>query len=123
MVVISNRAIEFALVVGLYDDIDPHGIIIGYTRSSLILGYRFFFLFRREVWKAPLLSMNDIRPKMRFIMHVLSLALSQALSIYFYKLIIAPIAGFASLGLYQFGYQLLMCLLVIPESLYQYLLS
>jgi hypothetical protein len=42
---------------------------------------------------------------------------------YFDKLVIAPIAGFVILGLYQFGYQFLMFLSVIPASLYQYLLS
>ncbi len=123
MVMIANRAIQFALAIALYYAMGPQGIIIGYAGSSLILGYRFFLWIRRGIWKAPLSSMNDIRPKMRFTMHAFSLALSQALSMYFDKLIIAPIAGFAILGLYQFGYQFLMFLSVIPASLYQYLLS
>jgi O-antigen/teichoic acid export membrane protein len=41
---------------------------------------------------------------------------------YFDKLIIAPISGFAILGLYQFSFQFLMFLSVVPASLFQYLL-
>jgi O-antigen/teichoic acid export membrane protein len=123
LIVVANRAIQFALAIALYYVIGPQGIIIGYAGSSLILGYRLFFLIKKSVGTAPLLSMNEIRPKMRFTMHAFSLAISQVLSMYLDKLIIAPIAGFAILGLYQFGYQFLMFLSVIPASLYQYLLS
>jgi O-antigen/teichoic acid export membrane protein len=123
VLMVANRAIQFALAVALYYVIGPQGIIIGYAGSSLLLGYRLFFLVKKGVGSAPLLSMNEIRPKMRFTMHAFSVTLSQILSMYFDKLIIAPIAGFAVLGLYQFGYQFLMFLSVIPASLSQYLLS
>jgi O-antigen/teichoic acid export membrane protein len=124
LVMIANRALQLVLSIALYYVIGPQGIIIGYAGSSLILGYRLFFLVKETAASTTsLLSMSEVRPKMRFTMHAFSLSLSQVLSMYFDKLVIAPIAGFAILGLYQFGYQFLMFLSVIPASLYQYLLS
>jgi O-antigen/teichoic acid export membrane protein len=116
LVVMMNRGLQFGLSISLYYVIGLHGIIIGYTLSSLILGYRLFLINKVS------LSLSEIKPKMSFTMHALSLSLSQSLSMYFDKLIIAPISGFAILGLYQFGFQFLMFLSVIPASLFQYLL-
>jgi O-antigen/teichoic acid export membrane protein len=124
LVVVANRVLQLVLSIALYYVIGPQGIIIGYAGASLILGYRLFFLVKETAGTTTsLLSTSEVRPKMRFTMHAFSLSLSQILSMYFDKLVIAPIAGFAILGLYQFGYQFLMFLSVIPASLYQYLLS
>jgi O-antigen/teichoic acid export membrane protein len=122
LVVIANRLIQVGLAIALYYVIGSQGIIIGYAGASLILGYRLFFLVKETV-ETTSLSTSEVRPKMRYTMHAFSLSLSQTLSMYFDKLIIVPIAGFEILGLYQFGYQFLMFLSVIPASLYQYLLS
>jgi O-antigen/teichoic acid export membrane protein len=116
LVVMTNRGLQFGLSISLYYAIGLQGIIIGYTLSSIILGYRLFLLNKTS------LSLSQIKPKMSFSMHALSLSLSQSLSMYFDKLIIAPISGFAILGLYQFGFQFLMFLSIIPASLFQYLL-
>jgi O-antigen/teichoic acid export membrane protein len=117
LIVIMNRSMQFGLSILLYYAIGLQGIIIGYTLSSLIIGHRLFLINRASI------SLSEIKPKMSFTMHAFSLSLSQALSMYFDKLIIAPIAGFAVLGLYQFGFQFLMFLSVIPASLFQYLLT
>jgi O-antigen/teichoic acid export membrane protein len=116
LVVMTNRGLQFGLSISLYYAIGLQGIIIGYTLSSIILGYRIFLINKAS------LSLSEIKPKMSFTMHAFSLSLSQSLSLYLDKLIIAPIAGFAILGLYQFGFQFLMFLSVIPTSLFQYLL-
>lgn len=116
LVVMMNRGLQFGLSISLYYIIGLQGIIIGYTLSSLILGYRLFLINKVS------LSISEIKPKMNFTMHALSLSMSQSLSMYFDKLVIAPLSGFAILGLYQFGFQFLMFLSVIPASLFQYLL-
>ena len=116
LVVITNRGLQFGLSLSLYYIFGIEGIIIGYSLSSLILGYRLFLINKSS------LSLSEIKPKMRFTMHAFSLSLSQSLSLYFDKLIIGPIAGFAVLGLYQLGFQFLLFLAVIPASLFQYLL-
>jgi O-antigen/teichoic acid export membrane protein len=116
LVVMANRGFQFGLSIFLYYAVGLQGIIIGYTLSSLILGYRLFLVNRTS------LSLSEIKPKMNFTMHALSLSLSQAVSLYLDKLVIAPLSGFAVLGLYQFGFQFLMLLSVIPASLFQYLL-
>jgi O-antigen/teichoic acid export membrane protein len=116
LVVIANRGLQFGLSFSLYYLIGIEGIIIGYSLSSIILGYRLFLINKSS------LSLSEIKPKMRFTMHAFSLSLSQSVSLYFDKLIIGPISGFAILGLYQLGFQFLMFLAVIPASLFQYLL-
>ena len=116
LVVMINRGLQFGLSISLYYAIGLQGIIIGYTLSSLVLGYRLFLINKAS------LSLDQIKPKISFIMHAFSLSLSQSLSMNFDKLVIAPISGFAVLGLYQFGFQFLMLLSVIPASLFQYLL-
>ena len=48
--------------------------------------------------------------------------MSNAFLMYFDKLVIAPIFGYAILGYYQLGFQFLLFLGMIPISFYQYLL-
>jgi O-antigen/teichoic acid export membrane protein len=50
------------------------------------------------------------------------MSLSQSAVTFADKLIIGPIFGFAILGVYQFGFQFLIFLSVIPTSLLQYLI-
>ena len=76
LVVVANRVIQLVLSIALYYAIGPQGIIIGYAGSSLILGSRLFFLVKETAGSTPLLSMSEIRPKMRFTMHAFSLSLS-----------------------------------------------
>jgi O-antigen/teichoic acid export membrane protein len=116
LAVITNRALQFGLSLSLYYLIGIEGIIIGYSVSSIILGYRFFLINKSS------LSLSEIKPKMRFTMHAFSLSFSGSLTLYFDKLIIGPIGGFAILGLYQLGFQFLLFLAVVPASLFQYLL-
>lgn len=116
LVMIANRGLQFGLSLSLYYVVGIEGIIIGYSLSSIILGYRLFLINKSS------LSLSELKPKMRFTMHSFSLSLSGAVSLYFDKLIIAPISGLEILGLYQLGFQFLMFLSVIPASLFQYLL-
>jgi O-antigen/teichoic acid export membrane protein len=116
LVVITTRGLQFGLSLALYYVVGIEGIIIGYSLSSIILGYRLFLINKSS------LSLSEIKPKMRFTMHAFSLSFSGSLTLYFDKLIIAPISGFAILGLYQLGFQFLMFLAVVPASLFHYLL-
>lgn len=115
--VIAQRASQIALSIGLYFVIGWDGILIGYAIAALIFSYRFFRSFRNFS-----ITISELKPRFAFMTHSYSLGLSQSLTAYADKLIIAPLFGFAILGLYQLGFQFLMFLAIIPTSLYQYLL-
>lgn len=115
--VIAQRASQIALSIGLYFLIGWDGILIGYAIAALIFSYRFFRSFRNFS-----ITISELKPRFAFMTHSYSLGLSQSLTAYADKLIIAPLFGFAVLGLYQLGFQFLMFLAIIPTSLYQYLL-
>lgn len=117
LLVVVNRTFQFGLSLGLYYLMGAQGIILGYGLSYLVLGYKLFLIKNFD------LSFKEIRSRFRFVLHSFSLMFSQSLFLYLDKLIIAPLAGFAALGLYQIGFQFLLFLSVIPISLYQYLLS
>jgi O-antigen/teichoic acid export membrane protein len=55
-------------------------------------------------------------------MHSYFLAISNALAMYMDKLLVAPLFGFDMLGLYQVSFQFLLFLVIIPQSLFQFLL-
>ncbi len=117
LVLIINKSSQFGLALALYYVMGINGIIVGYSVPSLVLGYRLFFSIRESGY-----SLDEVIPKLKFSLHVCINAISQSTATYGDKLIIAPLFGFAVLGLYHIGFQILMFLSVIPGSLYQYLL-
>ncbi|MBA3977932.1 MAG: polysaccharide biosynthesis C-terminal domain-containing protein, partial [Nitrosopumilus sp.] len=66
---------------------------------------------------------DQIRGKMKFSLHAYAFNMSTAFLLYFDKLIILPLFGYAVLGYYQISLQFLLFVGMIPISLYQYLLS
>lgn len=116
LLMIACRSSQFVLAIVLYQIIGINGVIIGYTIPSLIFGYRFFAI------RKPSLSFNEIRGRSGFVTHTYSLSLSQVTVAYADKLLIAPLFGFAILGVYQLAFQFLLFLTVIPSSLLQYLI-
>ncbi len=96
---IAERASQVALSIGLYFVIGIDGIIIGYAIAALTFSYRFFKTFRNFSF-----AISELRPRFAFMTHSYSLTLSQALTLYADKLIIAPLFGFTVLGLYQLGF-------------------
>jgi O-antigen/teichoic acid export membrane protein len=116
LTMISCRGSQFVLAIALYYVMGINGVILGYAIPSIILGYRLFKLNKSSM------SLNEIRSRKSFVTHSYSFSLSQSVVAYADKLIIAPIFGFAILGVYQFGFQFLLFLSVIPASLSQYLI-
>jgi O-antigen/teichoic acid export membrane protein len=110
------RSLQFALMIGLYYVMGIQGVIIGYAVPAAFVGYQFFVISRSSF------SLSELRPRNRFIIHTYSMSLSQSVVAFADKLIIAPLFGFAVLGIYQFGFQFLVFLAVIPTSLLQYLI-
>lgn len=116
-IVMTERALQISLSLLLYFVMGLDGVIIGYAVSALIFSYRYFKSFSNFRFEIQIL-----RPKLRFIMHSYCLGMSQTVTLYIDKILIAPLFGFTMLGLYQLGFQFLIFLAIIPVSLYQYLL-
>jgi len=116
-VVISQRILGVGLSLTLYFVMGVNGILLGYAISSLIFSYNFFRSFRGFKFQ-----FTQLKKKFSFIVHSYSLNISTRVANNIDKLFIAPIFGFALLGLYQVGFQFMLFLSIIPLSFFQYLL-
>ena len=115
--IIGARASQLVLSIILYSFFGIPGIIVGFIIS--------FFVFSVTYFKTiPQFSkrFDKIRKEFKLSLHLYSYNLSNALLLYFDKLIIAPIYGFTILGYYQLGFQFLMFFSMISVSFYQYLI-
>ena len=115
--IIGSRGSQLVLSIILYSFFGLQGIIIGFIIS--------FFAFSITYFKTiPQFSKNFDKTAKEFktSLHLYSYNLSNALLLYFDKLIIAPIYGYTILGYYQLGFQFLMFFSMISVSFYQYLI-
>lgn len=115
--IIGARASQLVLSIILYSFFGIPGIIVGFIIS--------FFVFSVTYFKTiPQFSkrFDKIRKEFKLSLHLYSYNLSNALLLYFDKLIIAPIYGYTVLGYYQLGFQFLMFFSMISVSFYQYLI-
>jgi O-antigen/teichoic acid export membrane protein len=119
----------------LYYIFGINGVLLGYGISLLLFSFGFIRDYAKHDRSAlvpilnpdtkkisEFLSFRIIKSKSRFIMHAYLTTIAQSLTTYADKLIIAPIFGFSTLGMYQIGFQFLVFLAVIPVSLTQYLI-
>ena len=94
--------------------------------EGVILGIAFsFFPYIKRIYsslKSDKINFSLIRPRIGFIVNSYALDLSRTFSGYTDKLIIAPLFGFAILGNYQLGIQVLAILTILPGIVYQYIL-
>lgn len=115
--IIGARASQLVLSIVLYSFFGIPGIIVGFIIS--------FFVFSVTYFKTiPQFSkrFDKIKKEFKLSLHLYSYNLSNALLLYFDKLIIAPIYGYTVLGYYQLGFQFLMFFSLISISFYQYLI-
>lgn len=122
IVVIGARATQLALSIILYYYTGIQGIIIGFVISFFLFSYRYLISARKFDFSF-IYEINEIKPMIRFTMHAYSYTMSNAFLMYFDKIIIYPLFGYAMLGYYQIGLQFLLFLGMIPISFFQYLLS
>jgi O-antigen/teichoic acid export membrane protein len=115
---IGARAAQFALSMILYFTIGVPGVVIGFSISFFLFSYRYFGTIRYFNFR----QFSEVKGLMKFASHSYSFNMANAFFMYFDKLIIVPLFGVTVLGFYQFGFQFLMFLGMIPVSFYQYLL-
>ena len=114
---IGARASQLFVSILLYYFIGITGIAIGFIISFLIFSQR-YFISTKEFSR----DFSEVKSKIKFSLNIYSFNMSNAFLLYFDKLIIAPLFGYAVLGYYQLGFQFLLFLGMIPISFYQYLI-
>jgi O-antigen/teichoic acid export membrane protein len=114
---IGARASQLFLSILLYYLFGITGIAIGFIISFLIFSQRYFISIRQFSK-----DFSEVKDKIKFSLNVYSFNMSNAFLLYFDKLVIAPLFGYAVLGYYQLGFQFLLFLGMIPISFYQYLI-
>lgn len=117
LVMIGARASKFVLAIGLYYLLGIPGIILGFAIGYLIFSHRFFISVKQFSF-----NFDEVKGKMKFSSHAYSFNMSNAIFMFFDKLVIVPLFGFAALGFYQLGFQFLLFIGMIPISFYQYLI-
>ena len=118
---IINKLIQISLSLSLYFIIGQQGVLLGYAIAYIVIATVMLSRFKIKYIKEHIM-LKQLRGKIRFILSAYTLHISGAKLLFIDKLVIAPLFGFETLGLYQLGFQFLMFLGVIPSSLFQYLL-
>jgi len=106
------------LSIAFYFAFDVPGILLGLTLSNFFGSIDFFKSLSLKIQ-----SFREIRSHGTVLMHNFGVDASSALNRWVDKLLIFPLYGFAFVGLYQFNMQILVVLMILPTSLYSFVLS
>ncbi len=114
---ITQRILMVVLALAFFYLIGLQGIILGYAIAFFPYS---FTLYKR--FKEAKIDFSVVKSRLGFMMNIYGQDLSKILSRSIDKLIIFPIFGFAILGNYQLGFQVLMVLSILPLIVFQYVL-
>jgi O-antigen/teichoic acid export membrane protein len=116
-IIVIQRVLSIVLSVLFYYIVGIDGIILGLSLSFFIYFYKLYGILKESPIKFSLL-----KPYQNFMITNYGIDLSKIMSTQIDKLIIFPIFGFITLGNYFFAYQILSVLIVIPSTVFQYIL-
>ncbi len=94
------------------------GIILGISIANSVSVY---FFVRRL--KMDALSLNRIKDRYKVILHNFGATASTSLDRSLDKLVIVPVLGFTSVGIYQLNFQILVGLEVLPIAIHSFFLA
>ncbi len=114
---ITQKILMVGFALFFYYYMGLEGVILG-------IGLSFFPYITRiyKSFKNDKIDFSLVRPRLGFIINSYALDLTRTFSGYTDKLIVAPLFGFAILGNYQLGIQILAILSILPGIVYQYIL-
>ena len=115
--ILAQKIIMVILAIGLYRTVGINGVVLGIGLSFFTYVFKIYHGFRETK-----INFGLIKTRIGFIVKNYVLDLSSALASSLSKLLVAPILGFALLGNYQLGLQLLAILLILPSIIYKYTL-
>ena len=114
---VTQKILFVILALTFYFAFGPEGILVGYGVS--------LFLFSQIIYKSfknNKVNFSVIRERKYFLAHNYISDLSATARNHIDKLIIAPLLGFAFLGNYFLGLQVLALMLIIPGIVFKYTL-
>jgi len=114
---ITQRVLLVIFALGLYFVLGVEGILLGFALSYFPYAIRLFKGFRETK-----IDFSLIKPRFGFIINNYFIDIARTLSNSIDKLFIGPLFGFALLGNYHLGIQLLTLLGMIPAIVFQYIL-
>ena len=114
---ISQKVMMVVLPIILYNFLGVNGVILGIGLSYFPMS----IIHVVRVFKTNKIDFSLLRPRICFITNSYAMDLARSLG-NFDKIIIVPLLGFAILGNYQLGLQILSLLGILPGVLYQYIL-
>lgn len=114
---VTQKILMVGFSLFFYYFIGLEGVILGIAISFLPYIKRIYSSIKNDK-----IDFSLIRPRIGFIINSYALDLSRTFSGYTDKLIVAPLFGFAILGNYQLGIQVLAVLTILPGIVYQYIL-
>jgi len=106
------------LPVAFYFAFDIPGILLGLALSNFLGSIDFF-----KSLSSKIQSFREIRSHRTVLLNNFGVEASSALNRWVDKLLIFPLYGFAFVGLYQFNLQIMVVLMILPTSLYSFMLS
>lgn len=115
---IFRGSLMLSLPITLYFYFDISGILVGMSLSYMISSFSFF-----KIWKIKHLSIQFFKKNYSVLLHNFGVDSSTNFVRFIDKLIIVPILGFTSLGIYQLNLQILVGLELLPLALHSFLLS
>ena len=115
---VIQKILFASLALGLYFIMGFSGIVLGYALSFLV----FTFVIIKEFKNVPL-DFSLIKKKFGFMINNYALSIERIFSGQIDKIIIAPMFGFAILGNFSLGIQVLAIMSLLPTIVYQYTVS
>lgn len=118
MVDIIKGGLIVTIPISLYFVLDIPGILLGVALSYLIPSFSLlkFSNFSKSMWKS-------LAKKYKILLHNFGVDVSIRAYRLVDKLVIFPILGFSSLGVYQLNLQILFAIEILPLALHTFLLS
>ena len=114
---VTQKILMVIFAFFFYYYIGLEGVILGISLSFFPYIKRIYASFKNNK-----IDFSLIKPRLGFIINSYALDLSRTFSGYADKLIVAPLFGFAILGNYQLGIQVLSIIAILPGIVYQYIL-
>ena len=114
---VVHKILFVILAFALYSAFGPEGILIGYGVSMLLFSQIIYKSFKNNK-----VELSIVRERIKFLTHNYIADLSGTARNHIDKLIIAPLLGFAFLGNYFLGLQVLSLMLIIPGIVFKYTL-
>jgi|SRR6267143_815283 len=115
---ITQKILTVVFALALFHIINYNGIILGFALSFFPYAVSMYRIF-----KGAKIDFSLLKSRFGFIVNSYIMDLGRQFSSSLDKLIVAPMLGFALLGNYQLGVQILTVLCLLPSIVYQYTLS